>query len=35
MKMNTYMYYSSSDESSLHIEYNSVDYDKLHQLKEN
>ena len=34
MKMNTYMYYSSSDESSLHIESNSVDDDKLHQLKE-
>ena len=28
------MYYSSSDESSLHIESNSVDDDKLHQLKE-
>ena len=35
MKMNIYMHYSSSDESSLYIESNSVDDDKLHQLKEN
>ena len=35
MKMNTYMHYSSYNESSLYIESNSVDDDKLHQLKEN
>ena len=34
MKMNTFLYNSSSDESSLNIEPNSVDNDKLHKLRE-
>ena len=34
MKMNTFLFNSSSDESSLNIEPNSVDNDKLHKLRE-
>ena len=34
MKMNSFMYYTSSNESSLNIEPNSVDNDKLHKLRE-